>query len=294
VFARIKAIQAEQAARNQDWNTATNMLKEIMEFGRKVQTFGASSIICYKGQGIRSRGFECARRLAALSCVSPEELQDMAALLDIYQPDERFFQDIVKQQYQFSKQLLYDAGSGNLNTEASKFERGIMKFGWRIIFNYEKSVGVLAEEYRNLSEAFAKHRSEYNVNPAMQIVHQRSVLEHVLSKNSLGEVFLSMDVGSVELTMKHKCIEKSRFAATQIILALRRYQLESGALPQTLDALVPNYLPQVPGDDFDGQPFRYLAEKKLLYSVGENLQDDGGVARDAQKNRLDYIYPIHF
>ena len=47
-------------------------------------------------------------------------------------------------------------------------------------------------------------------------------------------------------------------------------------LPATLEALVPDYLPAVPRDPFDGQPFRYSAEKRIVYSVGENLTDDGG------------------
>lgn len=47
-------------------------------------------------------------------------------------------------------------------------------------------------------------------------------------------------------------------------------------LPATQEALVPDYLSAVPRDPFDGQPFRYSAEKRIVYSVGENLTDDGG------------------
>jgi len=32
----------------------------------------------------------------------------------------------------------------------------------------------------------------------------------------------------------------------------------------------------VPEDDFSGKPLRYDLDKRLIYSVGEDLEDDGG------------------
>ncbi len=52
--------------------------------------------------------------------------------------------------------------------------------------------------------------------------------------------------------------------------------MENGRLPETLGELVPEYLDDVPRDDFDGEPLRYDRDKKVVYSVGEDLTDDGG------------------
>ena len=65
-------------------------------------------------------------------------------------------------------------------------------------------------------------------------------------------------------------------SATRLLLACRAYEEATGHLPETLEALVPDHLPAVPRDPFDGEPFRYSAERRLVYSVGENLADDGG------------------
>jgi hypothetical protein len=43
----------------------------------------------------------------------------------------------------------------------------------------------------------------------------------------------------------------------QLKAALRWYQAKTGKLPETLDALVPRYLPAIPADPFDNKPFRY-------------------------------------
>jgi hypothetical protein len=49
--------------------------------------------------------------------------------------------------------------------------------------------------------------------------------------------------------------------------------------------LVPDSLPAVPRDPFDGAPFRYSAGRRLVYSVGENLVDDGGTDGRQQGRR---------
>jgi hypothetical protein len=57
----------------------------------------------------------------------------------------------------------------------------------------------------------------------------------------------------------------ARLRAAQLTVALRLYQAEKGQLPQSAAALVPDYLPALPVDPFDGQPLRYRVSK------GENI-----------------------
>ena len=59
-------------------------------------------------------------------------------------------------------------------------------------------------------------------------------------------------------------------------MALQAYYLEQGELPESLDALVPEYLPGIPRDPFGGEPMRYSKEKMIVYSVGNDFVDDGG------------------
>ncbi|MCX7010902.1 MAG: hypothetical protein NTY53_27295, partial [Kiritimatiellaeota bacterium] len=62
--------------------------------------------------------------------------------------------------------------------------------------------------------------------------------------------------------------------------ALERYRLANGRLPEKLDALVPQFIAAVPRDVIDGQPLRYRLDGNagfVLYSIGWNQKDDGGV-----------------
>ncbi|MGH7993112.1 MAG: hypothetical protein ACREDQ_06325 [Limisphaerales bacterium] len=75
----------------------------------------------------------------------------------------------------------------------------------------------------------------------------------------------------------------------QIACALERYHLAHNEYPETLDALVPQFIQKLPHDIIGGQPsqgsgstsqplhYRRTADGKfLLYSVGWNEMDDGG------------------
>ena len=64
-----------------------------------------------------------------------------------------------------------------------------------------------------------------------------------------------------------------------VALALQAYQVEHGAYPATLAALVPAYLPAIPADPFArAGSLKYILgrEQYVLYSVGPDGKDDGG------------------
>lgn len=75
-----------------------------------------------------------------------------------------------------------------------------------------------------------------------------------------------------------------RTAATA--LAIERYRLKhEGKLPENFSVLVPEYLPAMPIDPFTGEALQYRKRDKgfIVYSVGADRQDDGGVASTAKR-----------
>jgi hypothetical protein len=62
-------------------------------------------------------------------------------------------------------------------------------------------------------------------------------------------------------------------------IGIKRFELRNGKAPSELGALVPEFLATKPVDFMDGQPLRYRLNTNgtfTLYSVGDNLRDDGG------------------
>lgn len=70
-------------------------------------------------------------------------------------------------------------------------------------------------------------------------------------------------------------------------IALELYRRKNGVYPESLAALVPGLLPEIPRDRFDGQPIRYslVGGKPLVYSVASDYEDNGG-AEDPDGSRM--------
>ncbi len=77
-----------------------------------------------------------------------------------------------------------------------------------------------------------------------------------------------------------RCLAKNRSAVTAV--AVERYRVANGRLPDNLDGIVPQWLDAVPEDPFTGKPLHYRIRDKgyVVYSVGADLNDDGGLSRE--------------
>jgi hypothetical protein len=95
----------------------------------------------------------------------------------------------------------------------------------------------------------------------------------------LREVIPTFSRFSRTITLDIRTIAHLR--TTDVALAVRRYRLGADKLPDKLADLVPAYLEAVPKDPFDGNDLRYtiLEPGFVVYSIGEDLSDDGGKER---------------
>ena len=66
----------------------------------------------------------------------------------------------------------------------------------------------------------------------------------------------------------------------RLACALERFRLSHGNFPNALTNLAPEFIPSVPVEIVNGQPYHYRRLDDgsfILYSVGMDLRDDGGV-----------------
>ncbi|MBX3365956.1 MAG: hypothetical protein KF912_01405 [Phycisphaeraceae bacterium] len=66
--------------------------------------------------------------------------------------------------------------------------------------------------------------------------------------------------------------------ATLVAIAITLSKRRTGEYPASLEGLVPDLLPAIPPDIFDGNPLRYtlIDGSPVIYSVGVDRKDDGG------------------
>ncbi|EIP98693.1 hypothetical protein OpiT1DRAFT_03158 [Opitutaceae bacterium TAV1] len=87
-------------------------------------------------------------------------------------------------------------------------------------------------------------------------------------ENTVGIGLLAVVTPPWPSLLTNRLCEQSQLSLTETVVALRLYHNRHGALPATLDALVPEWLPAVPRDYVDGEPLRYSREFFSVWSSG--------------------------
>jgi hypothetical protein len=141
-------------------------------------------------------------------------------------------------------------------------------------------------------KVFEKHRPRFIV-PTTEFDdfgHSWTYSEWAGQSNLVWNVFPTFSTTCFALIR-----EDARNIISNVGLQVYRYQLKHKQYPASLTDLVPEYLPQVPLDPFDGQPIRYLEHESrkgaVVYSVGGDRKDqqtDPGFKGD--RNDSDIVF----
>ncbi len=105
----------------------------------------------------------------------------------------------------------------------------------------------------------------------------------------VGNWFVGFLLPSLEREANTCAHAQTSVDLARVACALERFRQANGGFPESLNALVPRYLPETPHDVVNGQPLRYRRTENdtfLLYSVGWNEADDGG---EPEPSRYFYI-----
>lgn len=116
--------------------------------------------------------------------------------------------------------------------------------------------------------------------------------------NAHGRALLAYITPSLDGLRRTRLAVRTRRALLQVYLALRLHHLETGALPETLEALVPSRLPTIPPDLTSGAPLRYSREVRAVWSIGAVPERPLEITAPDQKiesrelfHRLDFAAP---
>jgi len=86
----------------------------------------------------------------------------------------------------------------------------------------------------------------------------------------------------------------ARLRGTAILVAIERHRASQGTLPETLDALVPDFLALLPADPLGCGPWGYRVDPDVLggyrlWSWGEDAEDDGGTSAGPRDREGDEV-----
>ena len=273
---------------------AFDRILDHVQLGQRMQNAHGPLIDYLVGAAVRNIGLGQMQHWAGKAHLTPNQLKDYIRQLGL-NPDEESvaFANTIKAEYQWQVGLLDAMRRGKI-TNSDLGGHSLRPTRWLPLFNFSQTKALFAEEDIKLMQASPHHFKEAKL-PDLDS-SQPGVTRMILSGNATGQILYYMAMPAVIPSLAVKSRGDTQLQATRTILALRAYQLTNGKLPSDLNALVPEFLDAVPVDDFDGQPLRYSPDRKIVYSVGQNLKDDGGNdSRPGPSNRpLDLVYKFDF
>jgi hypothetical protein len=146
-----------------------------------------------------------------------------------------------------------------------------MPSGW-----YYQNMVLVGESYRDYLLP-AVNASNHAVTPALG-----DEMDEDITTRRLGpyNIFAKVLLPALSKASQRTARGQTLVDETAVACAIERYRMQHHEWPDTLNALVPAFISKTPNDLFKPQPLRYKRnsdDSYLLYSVGWNLVDDGGV-----------------
>ena len=166
---------------------------------------------------------------------------------------------------------------------------------FRPILALYKAIGMSDSDaiiYLDLMEGYI-NSSQLPYNKRQQAVN---AIDDRIQKTSKAHVLLHAIMPALARIATIDTRNIAQLFTARIGLAIERYRLAAGKLPDKLSGLVPNYLDSVPRDPFDGNELRYrrLETGFVVYSIGEDLIDDGGKEKPTGKKQRGETWDVTF
>ena len=186
-----------------------------------------------------------------------------------------------------------DGKSGGYVPKASVEQMINPPEAWKFLFSdltEEQKSGWENLERRQTTELADKIFEYFNVVRAKSPARLRNegkssekVIKDMTKDNPFLNTFTEVELRPIEMSFRCR-VEADALITT---LALLRYKAEKSQLPENLDQLVSTgYLKQLPMDPYsDGSlVYRRIGDDFILYSLGADFDDDGGVYGDWGKS----------
>lgn len=218
------------------------------------------------------------RNLAASDSITSHQLSQLSNVLDSLISPQEAFSNALKGEFQYVSSTIDKSIDGTLWSQATP------SFFSNSIPNAQRIPAYWLHP-NTTKKWIADECRIWLKNSALSYAVLTNQLHHAcddelelspLRPNEYGYVVMRTYKLTVGKGVKSKCKLEAQLVATRLVVACHRYRIKNGVFPRTLQELVPAYIAEVPIDPYDGKPFRYKHERKIVYSIGEDLVDSDG------------------
>lgn len=226
------------------------------------------------GVSVQSEALDSLMEIANTSGLKAEDFHTLPAEIASLHDKGDALSDAVKEEYAMTLRSI-DSQIKEIHGFDPSEQSPTRRAAW--IYHPNRTKKKISDYFISLVENADKPYSRTEMNSIYTIFDEdSSTVSIMLSPNTAGEFSIATLLHAFDKIHLSKCRANSIVAVAQTLMAAIAFEKTTGALPDTLDELLPIYIESVPLDNFDGRPIRYDAERKIVYSIGKDLVDDGG------------------
>jgi len=245
----------------------------LLDFSSGMYSSRIPVIETYHAAVMSDRGFNCLAEMLSRHRFEIQELEWLANRLESPNLMRNDLESILRANYLVANEILAQGVGKRSEFDSPEWLPAILSF------KRNRTKAMLADFHRALIEA--NRDDPAGVNAAIEAASYwgpRSEWAHHLSGNGLGCEFVQSYTGAViGVIVNRYRASRANLALLRTSVALERFRFVHGDWPDGLGELVPDYLDEVPLDPLDGAPIRFDPKRTILYSIGRNLIDDGGI-----------------
>ena len=280
-LARLMTLQGMMQASREDYEAVIDQFNAVLDFGS--ESTGTGSLIAHlAGNAMQGIGMRQLCKVLKAPGVTAEQCRAVGAHLDALHQKAPALADAIGREADSLE--LWSQRRPSLQDFYTDFVKAVSDTG-----EAEQLAGSATPEQcrRLLNETVASIREAAPMFDAPFYVFDNIACQQLAAGNALSKYIVDSYHGLPEC--ETRC--GMQRVGTRLVAAIEEYRRENGVYPDTLDALVPSILPQLPNDPFSGLSFRYAKQfdDYRLYSVGANLRDDGGAGSPWDCGQDDYV-----
>lgn len=264
--ARISSIKAIYLIKQRKDEEAFNEAMKSIIVGHKIKESKNLPLIVYLvGISIKQAGLETMQILISHTSLSPEILNKFQNELRKYHSINNG--DIFRGEYLNQKKGIEYINAGLFGELEKKLAKN------SFYYKPNQTLELAANHSRQQIERFNKPCSD---KAPIIIDEPKALWKLYFTENAIGKLLSSMAVTALESVRNKKCDIDILVNANDILFALKKYRFEKNTYPDKLENLTDEYTSKLPPDPYSGNNFLYNKDKKIIYSIGKNYNDDGG------------------
>ncbi len=304
-FAKLNLLRSVYLFKEGKEKEAFNETIKVIKMGQMFQDAPLPSLIPHliRSIEIKGMGLEALRTMIPETNLSADALKYYVKELDPFYANREALAKIFKGEYitlmNVKTKIIDPIVEGEKRSEEKEEllqelipagSTPLMRFSY--FYKPNQTKRIFAEGFRRKVEIANEGRcGESWIEP---LVPYSSKLKLLFTENLIGKIFHDIVMVSFGGVFHRRCLEDFSVGGTQLLIAIKAYQIENEKLPDTLEMLLPEYILELPKDPFNGEVIRYSPEKKIIYSVGPDLKDSGGSEEEDWTRATDPTIKIKF